>query len=152
MAKSDENCPHGGTVRAIPVFTVKGADKALEHYKKAFGATETYPPMKGPDGAIMHASFHIGETEFFVTEENVERGCVAGQNQSFYIYVPDADEGMQKALGAGLTEFKKTEDMFWGDRMGMVTDPYGIKWSIATHMRDVSPQEMESAAKNMGAA
>lgn len=148
---SKENCTHvnEGT-RLIPTLTIKGADKAIEHYKKAFGAVETYPPVMCPDThTVAHASLTIGASEIFLAEERPERGEKAIPGQSFYIYVPDADAAIEKAVHAGLKQDKPVEDMFWGDRSGTVTDPYGIKWTLATHVRDVSPQEIEKGMKKM---
>ncbi len=137
----------GDKMNLIPILVVKGADKALELYRKAFGATETYPPMKGPGGEIMHSSLTIGGNEIFVAEENAARGTVAGQNLGFYLRVPDVDAAMKLAVNAGMTELQKAEDMFWGDRMGTVKDAFGIKWMLATHVRDVSPEEIAQAMK-----
>ena len=143
-----ENCAHSNASRLIPTLAIKGADKAIEHYKKAFGAVETYPPMIDPNKkTVAHASLKIGESEIFLGEECAEAKAVPGQ--SFYLYVPDVDAAIQKAVQAGLKQDKPAEDMFWGDRMGTVTDPYGIKWTLATYVRDVSPKEMEEAMKKM---
>jgi len=145
-----ENCSHTNVTRIIPTLAIKGADKAIEHYKKAFGAVETYPPMMCPvRHTVAHASLKIGESEIFLGEECPEMGANAIPGQAFYIYVPDADAAIKKAVQAGLKQDKPAEDMFWGDRMGTVTDPYGIKWTLATHVRDVSPQEMQEAMKKM---
>jgi uncharacterized glyoxalase superfamily protein PhnB len=145
-----ENCAHVNTMRIIPSLTIKGADKAIELYKKVFGAVEVYPPMMCPlTHTVAHASLKIGESEIFLGEERPEMGCNAISGQAFYVYVPDADAAIKKALAAGLKQDKPTEDMFWGDRMGTVTDSFGIKWTLATHVRDVSPDEMQEAMKKM---
>ncbi len=146
-----ENAKSG--TRAIPVLVIKGASNAIEHYKKAFGAEEKYRMNYPQSDKIVHACISIGSTDFFITEENVEMKAVSTPGQGFYIYVPNVDEVMKKAVAAGLKEVEPAKDMFWGDRTGSVTDPYGLKWSIATHVRDVSPQEIEEAMKkNMGKA
>jgi PhnB protein len=137
------------STRVIPALILKHADKAIEHYKKAFGAQETHRMLCPQTGVIAHAGIKIGETELFISEENKERGCLASPNQSFYIYVPNADDAMKTALKAGFKEVQAATDMFWGDRMGVVSDAYGLKWSLATHVRDVSPKEMEDAMKKM---
>jgi PhnB protein len=154
-AKSNKEsaCAHAGkSVRAIPILILKNADKALEHYKKAFGAEETHRMLCPKTGVVAHAGLKIGETEFFVTEENAKMGCTASPGQSFYLYVPDADKAFDTAKKAGLKEVQPVADQFWGDRTGTLSDPYGIKWSVATHVRDVSPKEMEEAMKKMAKA
>ena len=148
-SNKESACMNAGSTRIIPALAIKGADKAIEHYKKAFGAIETHKMLCPQTGVIAHAGLKIGETEIFISEENPQMGCVSAQNLTFYLYVPDTDEAMKKAVKAGLKETKKAEDMFWGDRMGVVSDAYGIKWSIATHVRDVTPKEMEAAMKKM---
>ncbi|MEZ0260845.1 MAG: VOC family protein [Alphaproteobacteria bacterium] len=148
---TDSTCPNAGNrQRAIPQIIVKGADKAIEHYKKAFGAVEQYRMMCPVTHTVAHASIKLGETEFFMAEEHPERGCTGATNQSFFMYVPDVDAMMKQSVSAGLKQEKPAEDQFWGDRMGIVKDPYGIQWMIATHVRDVSQQEMEEAMKKMG--
>ncbi|TAL40039.1 MAG: VOC family protein [Alphaproteobacteria bacterium] len=148
-SNKESACASAGQICVIPTLTIKGADKAIEQYKKAFGAAEEHMLRCPETGVVAHCGLKIGESMLFITEENKERGCIAATNQTFYLYVPDADEAMKKAIKAGLKETQKTENMFWGDRMGVVTDPYGIKWSLATHVRDVSPKEMETAMKKM---
>jgi PhnB protein len=147
--KESTTCASTGQMCVIPTLTIKGADKAIEQYKKAFGAVEEHMMRCPESGVVAHCGLKIGASMLFITEENKERGCVAATNQTFYLYVPDADEAMTKAIKAGLKETQKAEDMFWGDRMGVVTDAAGIKWSLATHVRDVSPKEMEAAMKKM---
>lgn len=142
-------CSSAHSHRVVPTLTIKGADKAIEHYKKAFGAVETHKLLCPQTGAIAHAGLKIGETELFVTEENPKMGCVAGQGLSFYIYVPNADDAMKQAVKAGLKEKQAVQDMFWGDRMGSLTDAYGISWTVATHVRDVTEKEMHEAMKKM---
>ena len=135
--------------QVIPVLIIKGADKAIEHYKKAFGAIETHRMLCPQTGVVAHAGITIGETELYISEENPKMGCLSSPNQTFYIYVPNTDKALETAKNAGLKETQPATDMFWGDRVGTVTDPYGLKWSLATHVRDVSPKEMEEAMKKM---
>ncbi len=150
MANTENSaCENAGKTRVIPTLVLKGADKALELYKKAFGATEQYRMMCPVSGVLAHASLKIGETELFVTEERPEMDVVAAKNLSFYIYVPNVDDFMKSAVKAGLKEDEAPQDMFWGDRMGTLTDSYGISWNVGTHMRDVSEQEMAEAMKKM---
>jgi PhnB protein len=156
MAAKNNNesaCAHAGkSVRAIPILILKNADKALEHYKKAFGAEETHRMMCPKTGVVAHAGLKIGETEFFVTEERPEMGCTASPGQSFYLYVPDADKAFETAKKAGLKEVQPVADQFWGDRYGTLTDPFGYTWGIATHKEDLSPAEMGERAQKFFAS
>jgi PhnB protein len=142
-------CASKNAHRIIPALSIKGADKAIEQYKKAFGAIETHKMLCPQTGVIAHAGLKIGETEIFISEENPKMGCVAAQNLNFYLYVPKVDDSMKQALKSGLQEVKAAEDMFWGDRMGVVSDAFGIKWTLATHVRDVTEKEMTEAMKKM---
>lgn len=146
---TDQQCSNMNRHRAVPQLTLKNCDKAIEHYKKAFGAVETHVFLCPVTGVVAHAGLKIGETEIFLGEERPEMGCHAIKGQSFYIYVPDADKAMEQAIAAGLTEEKAAADQFWGDRMGTVSDPYGITWNLGTHVRDVTEQEMAEAVKKM---
>jgi PhnB protein len=146
---TDSQCANAGKTRLVPQLTLKNCDKAIEHYKKAFGAVETHRMMCPVTGVVAHAGLKIGDVEIFLGEERPEMGCHAIKGQSFYLYVPNADEAMKKAVDAGLTEQKAAADQFWGDRMGTVTDPYGITWNLGTHVRDVTRKEMEEAMKKM---
>ena len=142
-------CSSAGKHRIVPTLAIKGADKAIEHYKKAFGAVETHKMLCPQTGVVAHCGLKIGESEIYLGEENPKMGAVAGQGLSFYIYVPNADDAMKQATKAGLKEVQPVQDMFWGDRTGSVMDPYGIKWTVATHVRDVSEKEMQDAMKKM---
>jgi PhnB protein len=130
---------------ATPYLVVKGAVKALEFYKKAFGATEEVR-MDGPGGSVMHAEIKIGDSMIMLGDENVEMGakCPAtygGSPVSILLYVPDVDAMTKQALAAGAKVERPVTDQFWGDRMGSIVDPFGHKWSIATHKEDVTPEE-----------
>lgn len=135
-----------------PTFVFKDAKKAIEFYKKAFGATERYL-MPGPNGkGVMHAELMIGDSIVMMGEENPDTKCKSaetfgGSPISLYVYVKDPDAAFKKAVDAGATPGMKVQDMFWGDRMGTVTDPFGYRWSLAAHTKDLSPQEIEKGAK-----
>ncbi|MBI1214832.1 MAG: VOC family protein [Alphaproteobacteria bacterium] len=133
----------------IPTLSLKDAAKAIELYKQAFGAVEEHKLLCPETGVVAHCGLRIGDGMVFIGEARPEIGCMAVENQSFYLYVPDADKAMEKAVKAGLTEIQKTEDTFWGDRMGTVSDGFGIKWSLSTHLRDVSEQELQDGMKKM---
>ncbi len=124
----------------IPSLLLNGAAKAIELYKKALGAKEVYR-MDGPGGKIMHACIEIGNSKIFLGDTTAKMNTPS--SSSFYLYVDDVDTSFKQAKQAGLSEAWPVSDMFWGDRMGAVTDSFGIKWTLATHVRDVSPEEME---------
>lgn len=132
----------------IPALTVDDAVRAIDFYKKAFGAEETMR-MPGPDGKkIMHAEIRIGDSVLFLSDEVCEAGPKApkdlgGVTGSIYLAVDDVDSVFNRALEAGAREEMAVEDMFWGDRMGSLVDPFGHHWAIATHKEDVPPEELE---------
>jgi uncharacterized glyoxalase superfamily protein PhnB len=134
-------------------MTVRDAARAIEFYKQAFGAKEK-GVMKGPDGKIMHAELIIGDSIFMLADEFPEFGSMSplstgGSGMGLHIYVEDVDSAFDRAIGAGATIDMPVSDMFWGDRYGKLADPFGHKWSIATHKRDLSPEEMEEGMKAM---
>ena len=136
-----------GYYSLTPYLVIKGAAEAIEFYKKAFGAVETVR-MPGPGGRIMHAEVKIGNTMLMLSDENAERGYLSpatrgGATSSVMLYTDDVDATFKKALAAGAKQQTAPEDMFWGDRMGAVQDPYGLTWTIAQRMRDVSPEELK---------
>ena len=119
-----------------PSFVFKDARKAIEFYRKAFGAEERFV-MPGPDGkGIMHAEVRIGSSIIMMGEENPQYPCksaetMGGSPISFYVYVDNVDEAFRTAVAAGAEVVMPVEDMFWGDRMGTVRDPFGYSWSLA---------------------
>jgi PhnB protein len=131
-----------------PGLNVKGADKAIEFYKKAFGAEEKGGRFTGPDGKIMHAEIKIGDSVIMLSEVNQQPESRA----SLWLYVNDCDVVFKNAVTAGATVKMPIADQFWGDRFGQVTDPFGQIWSLATHKEDVSPEEMEKRGKAAMAA
>jgi PhnB protein len=136
-----------------PSLNIDGAAKAIDLYKKAFGAKEEYR-MECPDGSgkIMHACLSIGDSKLFVADTNPKMGCGTPSVSSFYMYFDDVDKVAKQAKAAGLSELMPVQDMFWGDRTGTVKDPFGNSWTLATHVRDVSPEEMEEGKKSFGKA
>ncbi len=131
-----------------PYMTVRDAARAIEFYKQAFGAVEK-GVMKGPDGKVMHAELRIGDSLFMLADEFPEFGSHAPQNGSsatgLHIYTEDVDGAFDRAVKAGGIVEMPVSDMFWGDRYGKLIDPFGHKWSIATHKRDMSLDEMRAA-------
>jgi PhnB protein len=142
--------PPAGYHTVTPSLIVRDAAQAIEFYKRAFGAEEV-TRMPGPGGSIMHAEIRIGDSVVMLGEENAQWGTLSplstkGNPGSLHLYVDDADAAFARALAAGATTRYPLEDVFWGDRYGKVTDPFGHEWGIATHVRDVSPEEMQQAA------
>jgi PhnB protein len=134
-----------------PYLAVENAKEAIEFYKRAFGATERVI-MPGPDGNIGHAELGIGDSlimlaDPFPQSTTKSPKALGGASASIFMYVEDVDSVVQDAVDAGATIAQPIEDMFWGDRFGSVTDPFGHQWSIATHVEDVPPEEMEERAK-----
>ena len=135
--------PEGYTT-ITPSITFSDAPKAIEFYKKAFGATERMR-MPGPDGKIMHAEIQIGTSRVMLQDEVMghrSAKSMGGSPVDFYVYIDDCDAAIKKAIAAGAKEMYPIQDMFWGDRMGSVEDPFGHRWTLATHIKDVSEEEM----------
>jgi PhnB protein len=140
-----------GYQSVTPSLTIRGAAKALEFYKKAFGAEEMYR-LPGPGDKIMHAEFKIGNSTMMMSDEAPEwkalsPQAIGGCPSSFLIYVPDVDAAMEKAVKAGATPFMPVADQFWGDRMGALTDPFGYRWSLATRKETLSEEEIQKRFK-----
>ena len=135
-----------------PYLTVRDAARAIEFYKKAFGA-EDRGAMKGPDGKIMHAELKIGDSIIMLADEFPQYGVVApetvgGSSSWLHIYVDDVDGAFDRAVKAGAVTEMPVADMFWGDRYGKLKDPFGHKWSIATHKADLSAEEMKKGMED----
>lgn len=131
-----------------PYLIAKDAHAAIAFYKEAFGAVETCKLLM-PDGSICHAEIQIGDSKVMIGEENPQWGSkgplsLGGTPSGFMIYVPDADAAFTQALKAGARVEKPVENQFWGDRTGSVIDPFGHKWTLGTHVEDVSEGEMQS--------
>ena len=123
------------------------AKQTIEFCKKAFGA-KVRMNMPGPGGKIAHAEIEIGDSVLMVNDAMQEPAQPAG----LFLYVPDVDKTVAKAVKAGATVMMPPQNMFWGDRFGRVEDPQGNKWGIATHREDVTPKEMKKRAKAAFAA
>jgi PhnB protein len=126
-----------------PILVVKNAPALIDFLKQAFDGKEKYR-MKDPNGNIMHAEVTVGDSAIMLSEATEERGPVP---TGIYLYVDDADSSYRKAIKAGAVSVMPLEDQFWGDRSGCVKDPTGNNWWIATHVEDVSPEEMNSREK-----
>ena len=151
MAKHVRAVPEGCHT-VTPYLTVRGADRAIEFYKRAFGAKEQMR-MPGPGGnGIMHAELKIGDSRVFLSDEFPDMGCrspqsLGGTASSLHLYVKDVDAAFKKAVAAGAQVKMPVADMFWGDRYGKLIDPFGHEWGIATHKEDLTPQEISKRAK-----
>jgi PhnB protein len=139
-----------------PHIIVAGAAEAIEFYKKAFNAIEQVR-MPGPGGKLMHASLKIGDSTLMLVDEMPDCGggpslgpkALKGSPVVLHLYVDDADATIAQAEAAGAKVTMPATDMFWGDRYGQVEDPFGHRWSVATHKRDVTPEEMKQAMAQM---
>jgi PhnB protein len=143
----------------IPHLVVRDAATAIEFYKKAFGAEEVMR-LPAPDGRVLHAALAIGGTHVFLADDFPEwcggksrhPTALGGTPVTLHQYVNDVDAAIRRAQSAGATVKMPADDMFWGDRYGVIEDPFGHQWSLATHTRDVTPEEMSRAAKQMFSA
>lgn len=146
-----------GKVQAIPqgyhsltpYLVVRDGVRAIDFYKQSFGATEL-SRMAGPDGKIAHAELKIGDSIFMLSDEmmgNRSPQSLGGSAVSIFLYVDDVDSVFNRAVSAGAKSDMLPADMFWGDRYGKLTDPFGHLWGIATHIEDVAPAEMEKRAR-----
>lgn len=139
-----------------PYLYVHDGLAAMEFYRKAFNAVEMLR-MEGPPGTLAHGEMKIGNSHFMLSNESPDRGFRSPQNLggtsgSLMIYVDDVDAVFKQALDAGATELQEVKDQFYGDRSGMITDPFGHQWTLATHMEDVPPDEMDRRAKEFMAS
>lgn len=133
-----------------PSFTFKDSQKAIDFYKKAFGA-KVLDLMKRPDGhGIMHATIQIGDSILMMGDEGPQcksAESLGGSPLTLYIYTPDADKLFKQAVAAGGTEAMPVTDMFWGDRAGSIRDPFGYSWMIATHKQDLTNEQIRKGAE-----
>lgn len=136
-----------------PYLFVKGAARAIDFYKLAFGANETMR-IPGPDGLVAHAELKIGNSVIMLADEPVSgefksAQTLGGSAVSLMIYIEDVDQVFARAISAGATETRAVKDQFYGDRSGNLVDPFGHIWTVATHVEDVSPEEMNRRLAEM---
>lgn len=145
-----------GMHSVTPHLVCAGAAQAIDFYKQAFGATEL-ARLPGPQGKIMHAAVRIGDSTVMLADEMPEYGSLGpkslkGSPVTIHLYVPDADAFVARAAKAGAKVTMPVAEQFWGDRYGRLEDPFGHHWSVATHVRDVSGEEMKQAMQKMATA
>ncbi len=138
-----------------PALTIKGANEAIEYYKKVFGA-KVRRIFHGPDGkTVVHAELEIGNSRLMLSDEFPEMHVFSpkspggGTSVGLYMFVDNVDEVFNKAISAGATVTMPLMDAFWGDRSGSIIDPFGHNWMLATHKKDLSDEELEKASKEM---
>ena len=144
-----------GMHTVTPQLVCAGAADAIEFYKKAFNATET-ARLPGAQGKIMHAMIRIGDSPVMIVDEFPEWKSLGpkslkGSPVTLHLYVQDVDAFVKRAVAAGAKITMPVDDMFWGDRYGKIEDPFGHQWSVGTHKRDVTPEEMKQAMQKMSA-
>ena len=142
-----------GMRTVTPHLVCGGAAEAIEFYKKAFAAEEVMR-LPGPNGKLMHAQIRIGDSAIMLVDEMPEWGAVGpkmlkGSPVTIHLFVEDADAFFTRAADAGATVKMPLADMFWGDRYGVLEDPFGHLWSVATHVRDLSPEDIMKALSAM---
>lgn len=149
MASSLEPIPGGyHTVNAY--LTVQDGPAAIVFYQKAFGMEVGFR-LDAPSGKVGHAELRLGDSTIMLSDEMPGGVCrsphaLGGTTVTLFLYVPDVDQTFNRAVAAGARVVMPVEDMFWGDRFGSVTDPFGHNWGLATHMEDLSPEELQKRA------
>ncbi len=143
--KAASPIPEG--IRTVTPYLVFTGDcsKALGFYKKALGATLPMPAEKAPDGKIMHAMIQIGDSNIFLSDTLGPAKNVTGLKSNLWLYVDNSDKYFNRAVKEGCKVVMKMEDVFWGDRLGEVRDPFGHTWNFATKKFDMTPEEMRMA-------
>jgi PhnB protein len=135
----------------IPYLIIKNAARAIDFYKQAFGARETYARITDSQGRVGHAEIRIGGSTIMLADEHPEIGCVSpqtlgGSPMSFFVNVPDVDTSVKHATAAGGTLSRPLENKFYGHRSGEITDPFGYRWTLSTKIEDVAEDEVQRRA------
>ena len=154
MAKPTVKPIPDGMHTITPHLVCAGAAEAIEFYKKAFNAVELMR-LPGPGGKLIHAEVRIGDSVLMLVDEFPEMGAkgpksMEGSPVTIHLYVKDADAVAAQAVAAGAKVTMPVEEAFWGDRYGQLEDPFGHRWSVATHVRDLSPEEIQAAMQQSG--
>lgn len=145
-----------GYASLTPYLTVDDGQAAIEFYKQAFAATER-GTMAAPDGKVAHAELQIGDSVVMLSDRLPQSACetpkgLGGTTVAVFLYVEDVDATVRSAASAGGTITMEPEDQFWGDRLGQVTDPFGHVWQIATHVEDLTSEEIEARGRELFAS
>jgi PhnB protein len=153
MTKSTVKPIPDGMRSLTPHLVCADAARAIEFYKAAFNAVEEMR-LPGPDGKLMHAALRIGDSALMLVDENLEWGMLGpktlkGSPVTIHFYVEDVDAAVAQAVAAGAKVTMPVADMFWGDRYGVLEDPFGHHWSLATHQRDLTPEQIRQAMASM---
>jgi len=135
-----------------PMFVFRDARKAIDFYRRAFGAEELFVMPAAAGSGVMHAELRIGNSIIMMGEENPQQPCKSAETSggspvSFYVYLENVDEAFRTAVAAGAAVRSPLQEMFWGDRIGTVEDPFGYSWTLATHVRDLTPEEIRQGAQ-----
>lgn len=143
-----------GTQAVIAYLHIEGLDQALDFYPKAFGGTEQVR-LNGPDGKAMHGEIELEGCRVYMGEADPQRGArspkqLGGNSSGMMVYVANCDATIKRAVAAGCKLLMAAQDMFWGDRIGQVADPFGHTWSFATHLREPTAAEIMAAMEKMG--
>ncbi|MEM9412443.1 MAG: VOC family protein [Planctomycetota bacterium] len=148
MTPQNQNC------ELIPYLSISGAEDAINFYCQVFGV-ESFVRLDMPDGRVMHCEFRIGNARFFLSDELLEHGGTPSPKKTgtttvaMHLYVDDCSETVNSMQQFGSEILMKPTDMFWGERFARVRDPFGHEWGIATVIREMEPNEIESAARKM---
>jgi PhnB protein len=150
MASTVKRIPEGSHTLS-PHLVVRGAAQALEFYKKAFGAKEVRRSPT-PDGKLLHAEMRLGDSTFYLNDEFPDMGAhspqaLKGTPVTLHIWVEDVDSLYKQATAAGAQVVMPLADQFWGDRYAVVKDPYGHQWSMASHVKDLTPEQLKKAGE-----
>ena len=148
MAKPAAKPIPEGMHSRTPHLICANAAAAIDFYKKAFNAVETVR-LPGTDGKLMHAAVRIGDSALMLVDEMPQWGAIGplsrgGTSVTIHLYVPNVDATVAQAVAAGAKVTMPVSDMFWGDRYGQIEDPFGHRWSVATHTRDLSADEIRA--------
>jgi uncharacterized glyoxalase superfamily protein PhnB len=143
-----------GARSLTPYLVCAGAARAIEFYTRAFGAVEEFR-LPGPDGKLMHACIRIGDSQLMLSDEFPDHGsfgpkALKGSPVTIHHFVADVDAVVKQAVEAGATVTMPPADMFWGDRFATLDDPFGHHWSVATHVRDLTPEQIAEAMPAAG--
>lgn len=153
MTQPTTNAAPAGMHTVTPHLVCAGAADAIDFYKRAFGAEEAMR-LPGPTGKLIHAAVRIGDSTVMLVDEMPEWGALGpkslkGTPVTIHLFVADVDAFVARAVAAGAKVAMPVADMFWGDRYGQIEDPFGHRWSVATHQRDLTPAEIQQAMQVM---